>query len=130
MTGRYREHCTVCCVVESLLGITATAYIAPLKWREACEVLSMAVTCCMQPSDRIIHTAQTIGIKYSAGGLDVPSSISYLTSPLHRVNSVLQRGTNNSKSEIITKSSFFPGMVTYRRNGKFYASLKFCDLCQ
>ena len=30
-----------------------------------------------------------------------------------RVNSVLQRGTNISKSEIITKWSVFPGTVTY-----------------
>ena len=40
-------------------------------------------------------------------------AIAILTSPLHRVNSALHRGTNISKSEIITKWSVFPGMVTY-----------------
>ena len=37
-------------------------------------------------------------------------AIANLTSPL---NSALQRGTNISKSEIITRWSVFPGTVTY-----------------
>ena len=40
-------------------------------------------------------------------------AIAILTSPLHRVNSTLQRGTNISKSETTTKWYVFPGTVTY-----------------
>ena len=41
-----------------------------------------------------------------------------LTSPLHRVNSVLQRGTN------MTKWSVFPGMVTYNQGSIILFSIK------
>ena len=40
-------------------------------------------------------------------------AITVLTSPLYRVNSALQRGTNISASEICVEWLVFSGMVTY-----------------